>query len=217
MNFSLKEMRQSLFTAVVCDALDELGYRNQAPNLQLPCFTGVQVLLVGRSKTTQWEDMDYEVPNPYELELKAVDECQEDHVFVASTGNSIRSAIWGELLTTAAINRGCVGAIIDGAVRDIHKISKMNFPVYAQGSSPYDSQNRQHVIAIDTQVEIGGVPIQSGDLIFADQDGIVVVPQEIEAQAIKAAFAKVSGENRTRDAIRDGMSATEAYERYGIL
>ncbi|MBM98348.1 MAG: dimethylmenaquinone methyltransferase [Planctomycetaceae bacterium] len=217
MNFSLKEMRQSLFTAVVCDALDELGYRNQAPNLQLPCFTGVQELLVGRSKTTQWEDMDYEVPNPYELELKAVDECQEDHVFVASTGNSIRSAIWGELLTTAAINRGCVGAIIDGAVRDIHKISKMNFPVYAQGSSPYDSQNRQHVIAIDTQVEIGGVPIQSGDLIFADQDGIVVVPQEIEAQAIKAAFAKVSGENRTRDAIRDGMSATEAYERYGIL
>ena len=210
-------MRQSLFTAVVCDALDELGYRNQAPNLQLPCFTGVQELLVGRSKTTQWEDMDYEVPNPYELELKAVDECQEDHVFVASTGNSIRSAIWGELLTTAAINRGCVGAIIDGAVRDIHKISKMNFPVYAQGSSPYDSQNRQHVIAIDTQVEIGGVPIQSGDLIFADQDGIVVVPQEIEAQAIKAAFAKVSGENRTRDAIRDGMSATEAYERYGIL
>ena len=217
MDYSLKEIRQSLYTAVVCDALDELGYRNQAPNLQLLCFTGVQELLVGRSKTTQWEDMDYEVPNPYELELKAVDECQEDHVFVASTGNSIRSAIWGELLTTAAINRGCVGAIIDGAVRDIHKISKMNFPVYAQGSSPYDSQNRQHVIAIDTQVEIGGVPIQSGDLIFADQDGIVVVPQEIEAQAIKAAFAKVSGENRTRDAIRDGMSATEAYERYGIL
>ena len=217
MDYSLKEMRQSLYTAVVCDALDELGYRNQAPNLQLPCFTGVQELLVGRSKTTQWEDMDHEVPNPYELELKAVDECQEDHVFVASTGNSMRSAIWGELLTTAAMNRGCVGAIIDGAVRDIHKISEMNFPVYAQGSSPYDSQNRQRVIAIDTQVEIGGVPIQSGDLIFADQDGIVVVPQEIEAEAIKAAFAKVSGENRTRDDIRDGMSATEAYERFGIL
>ena len=50
--------------------------------------------------------------------------------------------------TTAAMNRGCVGAIIDGAVRDIHQISKMNFPVYAQGSSPYDSQNRQRVIAI---------------------------------------------------------------------
>ena len=129
----------------------------------------------------------------------------------------MRSAIWGELLTTAAMNRGCVGAIIDGAVRDIHQISKMNFPVYAQGSSPYDSQNRQRVIAIDTQVEIGGVPIRSGDLIFADQDGIVVVPQAIEVEAIKAAFAKVSGENRTRDAIRDGMSATEAYEQFGIL
>ena len=115
------------------------------------------------------------------------------------------------------MNRGCVGAIIDGAVRDIHQISKMNFPVYAQGSSPYDSQNRQRVIAIDTQVEIGGVPIRSGDLIFADQDGIVVVPQAIEVEAIKAAFAKVSGENRTRDAIRDGMSATEAYEQFGIL
>lgn len=213
---TLAMMRETLYSAVVCDALDGLGYRNQSPRVQLRPYT-VDQLLVGRCKTTLWADMFHEDPNPYELELRAVDSCQPDDVLIASAGGSMHSGIWGELLSTAARNSGCIGAIVDGAVRDVPKMREMGFAVFARGTNIYDSQNRQRVIDIDVPVEIDGVRFSPGDLIFADVDGIVVVPQEIETDAISRAWEKVHAENETRDAIKAGMKATEAYEKYGVL
>ena len=129
----------------------------------------------------------------------------------------MRSAVWGELLTGAAMNGGCVGAIIDGAVRDVAKISDMDFPVFARGSRVRDSLNRQRVVDIDVPVEIDGVRFAPGDLVIADRDGVVVVPQVVEADAMRAAWEKVDGENTTREAIRGGMKASEAYRKYGVL
>ena len=213
---TLEMMRESLYSAVVCDALDSLGLRHQSPRCSFTAYAGDKPL-VGRCKTTLWLDMYHEIENPYALELRAVDECRADDVFIAAANGSMRSAVWGELLTTAIRNRGCVGAIVDGAVRDIRKIQDMQFPVFARGSSPYDSQNRQRVVEIDVAVEIEGVKFSPGDLVIADIDGIVVVPQDVEEEAIRRAWDKVHAENQVRDAIRGGMKATEAYERYGIL
>lgn len=164
-----------------------------------------------------WVDMHELDPRPYELELRSVDACQPDDIMIAATGGSLRSGIWGELLTTAAMKRGCAGAIIDGAIRDVDKIAAMGFPVFARSTSPYDSLHRQRVIEIDVPVQIDGVAFHSGDLVFADRDGVVVVPQPIEEQIIANALAKMHGENKVRDAIRDGMSATEAFHTYGVL
>jgi regulator of RNase E activity RraA len=136
---------------------------------------------------------------------------------IAAAGGSMRSGIWGELLTTAAKNRGCIGAIVDGAVRDINKIDNMDFPVFARATCIYDSLHRQRVIDMDVPVEIDGVQFSPGDLVFADRDGIVVVPQSVEPKVIELAFAKVTGENKVRDAIRKGMSAVDAYRTFGIL
>ena len=213
---TLAMMRTSLYSAVVCDALDQLGYRNQAPRIQLRPYTATG-LLVGRAKTTLWVDMAHVDAEPYALELAAVDGCQADDVMVAAASGSLRSGIWGELLTTAAANRGCVGAVIDGAIRDVSKIRDLNFPVFARGCSPYDSQNRQRVVDVDVAVELDGVAIQPGDLIFADEDGVVVVPQAVEHEAIAGAWEKVHAENRTRDEIRGGMLAADAYRKYGVL
>jgi regulator of RNase E activity RraA len=93
----------------------------------------------------------------------------------------------------------------------------MDFPVFARGTSVYDSQNRQRVIDVDVAVEIEGVRFCPGDLVFADGDGVVVVPQEVEREAIQKAWDKVHAENEVRDAIRGGMKATEAYRRFGVL
>ena len=213
---TLEMMRSDLYSAVVADALDGLGYTQQSPRLQLRPYTTTS-LLVGRCKTTLWEEMDEVDPSPYELELKAVDECQPDDVLIAAAAGSLKSGIWGELLSTAAKNSGCVGAIVDGAVRDVQKMRAMKFAVFARGTSLYDSQDRQRVIAVDTEVEMDGVTFSAGDLVFADEDGVVVVPQAIEAAAISAAWSKVHAENVTRDAIRDGMKATDAYKKYGVL
>src|SRR3954470_2897260 len=201
---TLDMVRQHLYSAVVCDALDALGYTNQSPRVQLPCQSGGP-MLVGRCRTTLWADMAHVDPKPYELELIAVDGCKPDDVLIAAAGGSMRSGIWGELLSTAARNSGCAGAIIDGAVRDVEKMRAMPFTTFARGTCIYDSQNRQRVIDIDVPVEIAGVRIIAGDLVIADADGIVFVPRAIEAEALQRAWDKVHAENVTRDAIKNGM------------
>lgn len=213
---SLEKMRDQLYSAVVSDALDALGYCNQCPRVALRPVTGGS-MLVGRCKTTLWADMAHTDPKPYALELAAVDACQADDVLIAAAGGSMRSAVWGELLSTAAANAGCVGAIVDGAVRDVVKMTEMGFTIFARGTLPYDSGHRQRVIDVDMPVEIDGVRFCPGDLVFADRDGVVVVPQPVEAEAVQRAWDKVHTENKIRDAIQGGMKATEAYEKFGTL
>jgi regulator of RNase E activity RraA len=213
---TLAMMREVLYSAVVCDALDSLGLTNQSPRVQLVPQSG-SPKLVGRCKTTLWADMAHVDPKPYELELQAVDSCKPDDVLIAAAGGSMRSGIWGELLSTAARNSGCVGAIIDGAVRDTEKMSAMGFTVFARGRCIYDSQNRQRVIDIDLPVEIDGVRFSTGDLVIADVDGVVVVPAAVEQEAISRAWQKVHAENVTRDAIKAGMKAVAAYQKFGVL
>lgn len=213
---TLDMMRQTLYAAVVCDALDTLGYTRQSPRVPLLPLT-VDGVLIGRCKTTAWVNMAHEDPHPYEKELQAVDDCQPDDVLIAAASGSMRSGVWGELLSTAASNRGCVGAIVDGAVRDVAQMRTMRFPVFARGRCIYDSLHRQRVVDVDVPVEIDGVTFRPGELVIADCDGIVVVPHEIETEAINNAWRKVHDENVTRDAIKGGMKATEAYKKYGVL
>jgi regulator of RNase E activity RraA len=213
---TLPMMRESLYSAVLCDALDSMGLTHQSPRVQFRPMTGAQKL-VGRCKTTLWADMAHVDPNPYELELIAVDSCKPDDVMIAGAGGSMRSGIWGELLSTAARNSGCAGVIVDGAVRDVAKMTAMGFPCWARGTSIYDSQNRQRVVDLDVPVEVDGVIFAPGDLVFADVDGVVVVPEKVEQEAVRRAWEKVHAENVTRDAIKDGMKAVAAYKKYGIL
>ena len=117
-DITLAMMRESLYAAVVADALDSLGFRHQSPRVCLRPYSG-DTLLVGRCKTTLWADMFHEDPRPYELELRAVDSCQADDVMIAAASGSCHSALWGELLSTAARNSGCLGAIVDGYHSDM--------------------------------------------------------------------------------------------------
>src|SRR5438876_7548660 len=113
---TLAMMRECFTAAVVCDALDAEGFSHQSPRVPLRPLTG-ECVLIGRCKTTLWADMAHPDPRPYELELKAVDGCRPDDILIAAAAGSMRSGIWGELLSTAARNVGCVGVIVDGAVR----------------------------------------------------------------------------------------------------
>ena len=130
--FNLAQMRSVLSVALLCDALDAAGYPRQAPRLDIRSLTGTGGLLLGRCKTTLWAEMAHIDPAPYQLELAAVDSCHPDDVLVCAAVGSCRSGIWGELLSTAARNQGCVGVIVDGAVRDVAKMRAMQFPVFAR-------------------------------------------------------------------------------------
>ena len=215
-SITLAEMRAHFSAAVVCDALDAEGYPNQSPRIALKPLT-VPGVLVGRCKTTLWADMAHADPEPYKLELHAVDGCRPDDVLICAAGGSTRSGIWGELLSTAARNSGCVGVVVDGAVRDVTRMARMGFPVYARGTVIYDSKDRQRVIDVDVPVQIDGVTFAPGDLIIADEDGVVVVPRLVEAAVVRRAWDKVHAENEVRDAIAAGLKATEAFAKYGVL
>ena len=213
---SLELMRKHFTAAVVCDALDAEGYTRQSPRVPLRPLT-VEGVLIGRCKTTLWAEMAHPDPHPYELELAAVDSCEPDDVLICAAAGSMRSGIWGELLSTAARNRGCVGVLADGAVRDLARMKLMRFPVYARGPILYDSRDRQRVIDFDVPVEIDGVAFAPGDLVIADEDGVIVVPRRIEAEVVRRAWEKVGAESEVRDAIAGGMLAVEAFRKFGVL
>ncbi len=215
MNY-FENLRENLYSAVISDALDSMGFRKQSPSIMFTAFSGVSVL-VGRCRTTLWADIYDTDPEPYKLELEAVDSCKSGDVLICAANGSLRSGIWGELLSTASLNGGCAGVIVHGAIRDTRKMAEMGFPAFATATSPYDSLNRQKIIGVDVQVQIGEVIIKSGDLVFADGDGVVFVPKDVEEEVIKKALKKVGDENITRDAIKQGMKATQAYEKYGVL
>ncbi|MFV2067234.1 MAG: RraA family protein [Pirellulales bacterium] len=214
---TISMLRERIYSAVVLDSLDAVGLRRQSPRVPLVFRGGHSGPLVGRCKTTLWADMSHPDDNPYGLELQAVDTCAADDVLIAAAGGSMRSGIWGELLSTAARNQGCVGAIVDGAVRDVHAMRAIGFPVFSRGTSPYDSRDRQRVIDVDVPVEIDGVLFSPGDLVIADDDGVVVVPQAVEEEVIRRAWEKINAEDTVRDSIRKGMTATEAFRKYGVL
>lgn len=214
----LDNVRRQLGTAVLCDALDQVGLRRQSPRMPLQRLSGPpHVVLAGRCRTTLWVDMAHEDPDPYALELRAVDACRPGDVLICAAGGSLRSGIWGDLLTTAARARGCVGAVVDGAIRDVTRIVEVGFPIHARGTSPYDSLHRQRVVDLDVTVDLDGVPCGPGDLLVADADGLVVVPRAAEEEVIRRALDKVRGESQVRQALARGMSATEAYRTYGLL
>jgi regulator of RNase E activity RraA len=216
MTITLAMIREHLSSALLCDALDAGGHRHQSPRVPIRPLSGA-VPLVGRCRTTLWAEMAHADRRPYELELRAVDACQPDDVLIAAAGGSLRSGVWGELLSTAAQNRGCAGVIVDGAVRDVRRMREMGFTVLARGTCPCDSLHRQRVIDLDVPVEIDGVPLAPGDLVLADEDGLVVVPREVEESVLQRAWDKAHAENAVRDAIRGGMSAVAAFARFGVL
>jgi len=113
--------------------------------------------------------------------------------------------------------RGAAGALMDGMVRDIAEIRELKLPVFHGGIGPLDSKGRARVIDTDVAVECGGVAIAPGDLIIGDADGVVVVPQAIEAAVVTAATEKLKGENNTKAALLAGRSLAEVYEEFGVL
>jgi regulator of RNase E activity RraA len=209
-------MEKQLYAAVISDALDAAGYREQTLRHTIrPLYP--EAIVVGRAMPVLCVDV-YEIPDkPYQQEIAAVDSLKKDDVLVCSTNQSIRNCIWGELLSTAARARGARGAIVDGFIRDARQIIEMQFPVFMTGLSPVDSSGRGDVVAYNVPIECGGVTVNPSDIVFGDIDGIVVIPQAVEIEVIEAALAKVSGENRTRDELRAGTTLREVYDKYGIL
>lgn len=212
-DLTLLDRLNALYTSVVSDELDRVGRRNQVMAAEIrPLFPEARI--AGYAFTVHAVPV-YEVPaEPYKKEFEAVDLLQPGDVLCVS---HTEGSFWGELLTTAAHYRGCRGVIVDGYTRDTQAIIGMGFPAFVRGIHMADSLGRIDVMAHSVPVVSGGVEVHPGDLILADYDGVVVIPGELGPQIIAAAEEKVRGENLVRDHLRQGMSVTEAWKRFGIM
>ena len=209
-------MEEQLYAAVISDALDAAGFREQAMKHTIRPLLP-ETVVVGRAMPVLCLEV-YEIPDePYQQEIAAVDNLKQDDVLICSTNESTRICFWGELLSTAARARGARGAVIEGFIRDVRKIMGMRFPIFTTGISPVDSNGRGEVVAYNVPIECGGVTVNPGDIVFGDADGVVVIPQNVEKAVVEAALEKVRGENRTRNALREGATLREVFDKYGIL
>jgi 4-hydroxy-4-methyl-2-oxoglutarate aldolase len=214
----LHEIRRSLYSAVLSDVLDELGYCEQA---MAPAIRPLdeELVLVGYARTGLYREVFRVVPdeNPYALEIALIDDLKPDEVAVFGCCGSRRIAPWGELLSTASRARGAAGCVTDGFVRDVRAIRALRFPVFHGGIAPLDSKGRGKIVEIDTPIRCGGVAVAAGDLVVGDADGVIVVPRAVEDEALQRAFAKVAGENDTRDELAAGAKLADVFAKYRIL
>jgi len=212
-------IRQQLYVAAVCDILDELGYRNQAMHQRLrPLLPDINNCgFIGKARTLRWMETDHIAENPYGLEIEFMDSLKQGDVVVHSTDSAGTNAPWGELMSTVAKRNGATGCVCDSQIRDCVKIIEMSFPVYFTGIRPLDSKGRAIVIAYDVPVRCGDVLVKTGDIIFADYDGLVVVPEDISQLVFERAAEKINSENLSRKELLEGRSLRDVYEKYQAL
>jgi 4-hydroxy-4-methyl-2-oxoglutarate aldolase len=205
-----------LYTPVVGDVIDRMGYRNQ---IMLPYIRPLfpEAVVIGYALPVLAEKCSEVLPEPYKGEIEAVDALKKDDVMVVDTCGEKVGAYWGELLTTRAMNRGARGAVIDGFTRDCKTIISMGFPIFVSGISLADSAGRIHVTKYNEAVQCGGVTVNPGDLVFGDYDGVVVIPRQIAEEAITRAEEKVEAENKVREELQRGESVSDVWKKYGVL
>lgn len=214
-------IKEKLFTAVVGDVLDTLGYRNQfLPQAIKPLVPGTK--LVGRAVPVLEADYIEGSGNgplsdkPFGVMFEALDSLREGEIYLAS-GASFDFALWGGLMSTRARHLKAAGAILNGYIRDTSEIRSLGFPVFSRGSFAQDQGVRGKVLDYRVPIKIGGTHVNPGDLVFGDDEGVLIIPQTVEAEAIEGALTKVATENEVAKAIRNGMSTVDAFEKFGVM
>lgn len=209
------QMREKLYTPVVGDILDSMGYYHQflPPEIRplKPDFK-----LAGIAMPVLMIDVFGPQKKPFGLLTEALDQLQEDEIYMAA-GSAMRCAYWGELLTATARTRKAAGAVLNGWHRDTPQVLEQDWPVFSRGCYAQDSSVRTQVVDYRCTVEMGQVTIHPGDYVFGDIDGVLVIPAEIADEVIEKSLEKAAGEKLVRKAIEGGMSSTDAFAKFGIL
>ena len=211
-------MAEKLYVAVISDILDSLGLRNQVLQLGVvPAQPDPSQVLVGRAATLLVGPQYEVVEQPYTNQIAAIDALQPGDVVVCGVGGMTNVAVWGELFSNAAKARGARGFLTDGCHRDTRMVLDLGFPVFSRGARPVDISGRGTVISVGRPVEVAGVVVHSGDIIFAEADGVVFIPQDVAEETVSRAFDKVAKEDGAREDLRAGRLLSEVWTKYRVL
>ena len=211
-------MAEKLYVAVISDILDNMGYRNQVlqPGV-VPAHPDPSVVLVGRAATVLVGPQYEVVDQPYTNQIAAIDALKPGDVVVSGVGGMTNVAVWGELFSNAARARGARGFLTDGCHRDTRMVLDLGFPVFSRGPRPVDISGRGTVISFGRPVEVAGVIVRTGDVVFAEVDGVVIIPQDLAEETMSRAFEKVAKEDGAREDLRAGRLLSEVWSKYRVL
>ncbi|HZS89672.1 MAG TPA: RraA family protein [Chloroflexota bacterium] len=216
--------RRELFPAVVGDVMDKLQLQHQFLPPRIKPLDDAMVV-IGRAMPVLEADVYVEsrataenplMAQPFGLMFRALDDLRPHEVYLC-TGASARYALWGELMTLRALKLGAAGAVLDGYARDTHGVRRSGFPTFAHGGYAQDQGPRGKVIDFRVPVEIDGVRVDPGDIVFGDCDGVCIVPAQAAEETFRLALEKVRGEKRVQEALEAGVSAAEAFSTFGIM
>ncbi|MCE5248739.1 RraA family protein [bacterium] len=211
-------MEQFFYAGALSDILDEMGYPECAVSpaaMIRPLFS--EAVCAGRVRTLLNAPMKTGTSDPYKLAIELLDSLIPGEVAVASSDKPIETGIMGELSAAAMMKRGGRGVIVDGYTRDARKLINLKFPTFVRGISPIDSTDRSAVVEYDSPVIIGGRRVKPGQIVFADLDGMVFIPQVVEMDVIQEAAKRVKVENEIRSRLESGASMREMWDKYHVL
>jgi regulator of RNase E activity RraA len=217
-------LRAQLFPAVIGDILDTMGYMKQFLSPAIRPLRP-QMVVAGRAMpvleancfaASEPEGQLSLSRQPFGLLFQALDNLKVHEVYVA-TGCAPQFALWGGLMTTRAMHLKAAGAVLDGYSRDTTEVLEKGLPVFSYGGYAQDQAPRGKVVDYRVAVEVNGVRIAPGDIVFGDLDGVLVIPRAAEEEAIRRALEKASTEDRVRQAIDNGMSTVEAFKTFGVM
>lgn len=204
---------ERLYTPLVSDCAEALGLgcRALAPGL-VPFHTDTLRVVAGPAHTAQIRRTDERI----EIDglLAMVDATPAGSVVVVAPDQEINGAVWGGLMTAGVQQRGAVGAVADGGIRDLHQVIPLDFPVFAGYRSPLDIRGRGEVVGHGVPVVCRGVAIEPADLVVADANGIVVIPQAAVDDVLALCEARVAKEVVTQQELESGASAIDVYARH---
>lgn len=208
---------ERLSTAMVSDACDAVGLRNQVlPRRLAPVVPGSRSM--GRAHTVRFAPtLEVDPDDPYGGAIDFIDSIRPGQCAVIATGESNDSGFWGELFSAAAMGAGATGVVTDGNVRDTGRIAELGFPTFALSRRPIDFRSRMRVIATGTPVTLLGVRVDPGDLVMADDDGVVVVPRAREDEVLQIARDRASRESTVLAELLAGETLRTVWTRHGVL
>jgi 4-hydroxy-4-methyl-2-oxoglutarate aldolase len=204
---------ETLFTPLVSDVMDRLDLSGYVLDREIQSmFADPHLKVAGYAfpcrviPTDEYVEIDFL--------LKMVDAIPADSIVIVAADRDIDAALWGGLMSTRAKARGAKGAVVNGGVRDIEQISDLGFPVFGEYKCIKDIRRRGFMAEFGDGILIGDVHIKSGDIIFGDANGVVVIPSEHQEKIFTELHASIDGEKRTASGLAEGKSAQELFKEF---
>ncbi len=205
-----RERFKRLATTNLSDALDKVGIKGAVIGIR-PMFDCPKI--IGRAVTIKITAAGM-TKSKYHIGVRAIDAASPGDVIIIDNRGDINNNCWGEILSMAAKMKGVSGVVVDGAVRDVDACREFGFPIYAKGAVPITARGRVMEESFNEMIRIGDIQVRPGDIVMADINGVVIIPEEKIDEVLETAEDILKKEEAMIEELRKGVSILEVDQRY---